>query len=362
MCTRLLHIALLIFCAMISVEVDARQFTLVIDAGHGGKDHGAIGKNAREKDINLAVALRFGQLVEENMDSVRVVYTRDRDVFVELQQRANIANAAGGDLFVSVHTNSVAKSNKNRTKVKGAETYTLGLHRTNENLEVAKRENSVISLESDYTSRYEGFDPNSSESYIIFELNQDRHLSQSVSFASMVQQEFVSTAGRTDNGVRQAGFLVLARTAMPAVLVELDFICNPEQESFLSSKKGQNKLGQALYNAFSRYLESIRFNSSATGAGVTGNPRPATIERPADTSSPVVYRVQFLTNETKLSETSKRFKGLSPIYCYKHEGRYKYTYGETTDEQEAQKILKRVKKKFKDAFIVAFRDGHRVPL
>lgn len=358
MYTRLLHLASLILCVMISVEASARQFTLVIDAGHGGKDHGALGKNAREKDINLAVALRFGQLVEENLDSVRVIYTRDRDVFVELQERANIANAAGGDLFVSVHTNSVAKSNKNRTKVKGAETYTLGLHRTNENLEVAKRENSVISLESDYTTRYEGFDPNSSESYIIFELNQDKHLSQSVSFASMVQQEFVSTAGRTDNGVRQAGFLVLARTAMPAVLVELDFICNPEQESFLSSKKGQNKLGQALYNAFCRYLESIRFDSSATGSAVRGGRHSTTVAG----SSPTVYRVQFLTNETKLSDKSKQFKGLSPIYCYKHEGRYKYTYGETTDPEEAQEILKKVKKKFKDAFIVAFRDGRRVPL
>ena len=353
----------------------AADFTLVIDAGHGGKDYGAVGKNSYEKNINLAVALQFGELVEKNMSNVKVVYTRDRDVYLTLQERADKANSCNGDLFVSIHTNSVAKSNKNRTKIKGSATYTLGLHRTEENLEVAKRENSVISLESDYTTKYEGFDPESSESYIIFELNQDRHLAQSVEFASLVQNYLVGTAGRADNGVRQAGFLVLARTTMPAALVELDFICNPDQEKFLNSKDGRGKLARALYQALDAYLKANRRGDyAAEGAVPAGSaakpasrPAPAPAppaddqaSQPAQTQGKTVYRVQFLTSERKLPETSKQFKGLSPVYCYKDKGVYKYTYGETTSEKEAVEIQKKVRKKFKEAFIVTFRDGKRV--
>ena len=213
----------------------AKDFVLVIDAGHGGHDSGALGAHAKEKNINLGVALKLGKMVKENIPGVKVVYTRKNDTFLTLQERADVANKAGGDLFISIHTNSVDRKSPNRKSVNGASTYTLGLHRTRENLEVAKRENSVILLEKDFSTRYEGFDPNSSESYIIFEFQQDKHMEQSVNFASDIQRQFRSVAGRADKGVRQAGFWVLAKTSMPSVLVELDFICNPKVENFLSS-------------------------------------------------------------------------------------------------------------------------------
>ena len=213
----------------------AKDFVVVIDAGHGGHDPGSLGSKAKEKNINLGVALKLGRLIENNMQGVKVVYTRKKDVYLTLQERANIANKVQGDLFISIHTNSLDKKSPNRRKVAGASTWTLGLHRSKENLEVAKRENSVIYLENDFSTRYEGFDPNSTESYIIFEFMQYKHMEQSINFASDIQREFVSTAGRVDRGVRQAGFWVLAKTSMPAVLVELDFICNPTQERFLFS-------------------------------------------------------------------------------------------------------------------------------
>ena len=231
----------------------AKDFVVVIDAGHGGHDPGSLGSKAKEKNINLGVALKLGRLIENNMQGVKVVYTRKKDVYLTLQERANIANKVQGDLFISIHTNSLDKKSPNRRKVAGASTWTLGLHRSKENLEVAKRENSVIYLENDFSTRYEGFDPNSTESYIIFEFMQYKHMEQSINFASDIQREFVSTAGRVDRGVRQAGFWVLAKTSMPAVLVELDFICNPTQERFLNSESGQEKMAKSIYNAFVKY-------------------------------------------------------------------------------------------------------------
>ena len=246
--TRLLS---LVFALFLGLSVaSAKDFVLVIDAGHGGRDAGALGNRAKEKDINLGVALKLGRMVANNVPGVKVVYTRDKDVYLTLQERANKANRVEGDLFISIHTNSIDKKSPNRKTVAGASTWTLGLHRSKENLEVAKRENSVIYLESDFSTRYEGFDPNSTESYIIFEFMQYKHMEQSINFASDIQHEFVSVANRVDRGVRQAGFWVLAKTSMPAVLVELDFICNPTQERFLTSESGQTKMAQAIYNAF----------------------------------------------------------------------------------------------------------------
>lgn len=192
--------------------LSAKDFVVVIDAGHGGHDYGAIGTKTNEKSINLGVALKLGDMIKKAHKDVKVVYTRDGDYFRELQERANIANKANADLFISIHTNSVDKRNRNRTTINGAATYTLGLHKSAANLEVAKRENSVIMLEDDYSERYSGFDPNSAESYIIFEMCQNKHLDQSIDFAGKVQKEMARTAGRKNNGVRQAGFLVLART------------------------------------------------------------------------------------------------------------------------------------------------------
>ncbi|MCM1067346.1 MAG: N-acetylmuramoyl-L-alanine amidase [Muribaculaceae bacterium] len=230
------------------------DFTLAIDAGHGGHDKGCNSGKNYEKNITLDVAKRLHKLVNKNCgDSVDVVMTRSTDIFVPLDKRAKIANEAGADLFISIHVNSIDKRSKGRHLVHGASVYTVGLHKSKANLNVAMRENAVIELEEDYTATYQGFDPNSSESYIIFELGQNRNMAQSIDFASLAQNELVSTAGRADKGVRQAGFLVLWATKMPAVLVELDFICNAAAERFLASESGRQKCAQALFNAFMDY-------------------------------------------------------------------------------------------------------------
>lgn len=213
-----------------------KDFVVVIDAGHGGHDPGAIGKISKEKNINLNVALKLGNLIKKNCDDVKVIYTRSRDVFIPLDRRAEIANNAKADLFISVHTNALAK---NRT-AKGASTWTLGLAKSDANLEVAKRENSVILYESDYQTRYAGFNPNSAESYIIFEFMQDKYMEQSVHLASLVQKQFRHTCKRVDRGVHQAGFLVLKASAMPSILVELGFISTPEEERYLNSEASQH--------------------------------------------------------------------------------------------------------------------------
>lgn len=230
------------------------QFVLVIDAGHGGRDHGAPGKLTVEKHINLNVALAFGKLVEDNFKDVKVIYTRKTDVFIPLKTRAEIANRNKADLFVSIHTNAVES---NKTGVSGAETYSLGMHRSAENLEVAKRENSVITQESNYKQRYQNFDPRKAESYIIFELMQDQNMKQSVSMAQCIQQQY-GKEGRRNKGVKQAGFLVLHATSMPSVLTELGFISHPEEERFLHSKEGVNKLARSLYNGFRNYRRQQR--------------------------------------------------------------------------------------------------------
>lgn len=248
----ILYIMLLV---LVPTTLSARDFVLVIDAGHGGRDVGARGLKAYEKNINLAVAKLFGERVKKEFDDVKVIYTRSSDTFVPLNDRAEIANKAQGDLFVSIHVNSVAKKNRNRRNISGAEVYTLGLHRSDDNLAVAMRENSVISLEQDNSTTYQDFDPESTESYIIFELNQSRHMDQSIEMAELVQQALVDSAGRADKGVRQAGFLVLWAVSMPAILVELDFICNPTQEKFLSSDSGQRQLADALFDSFKIYKE-----------------------------------------------------------------------------------------------------------
>lgn len=235
-------------------------FTVVIDAGHGGKDVGAKGKKTNEKSVNLDVALALGRLIEKEYGKkeVKVVYTRDGDYFVTLQGRCDKANKANGNLFISIHCNSVDEKSPRRNTVNGASVYTLGLGRSKENLEVAKRENSVMMLEPDYTTTYSGFDPNSAESYIVFEMTQNRHLNQSIKFAALTQKQLVSNAGRADKGIRQDIFWVLVHTGMPAVLIELDFICNPTVEKFMLSDKGVDKMATSIFNAFCDYYKSSK--------------------------------------------------------------------------------------------------------
>ena len=365
------RLILIMIAMIVSLQVVASPYTVVIDAGHGGKDVGALGKTVREKDVNLSVALKLGELIKEYFEDVKVVYTRDEDKYLTLQERTQIANKAKGNLFISIHCNSIDKRNKNRKTIKGASTYVLGLHKSDDNLEVAMRENSVIALEDDYKVTYQGFDPNSSESYIIFEISQSAHLDQSVDFASYVQNELHKTADRVDRGVRQAGFLVLARTSMPAALVELDFICNPVEEGFLGSKKGQNKMALAIFNAFKKYKGSLDSKSvSAESIVVRKNKNESKLEVDENVSatevvdsvtknSQLIYKVQFMTSSKRIKSGDKRFKNLGDVESYKENGVYKYTVGNAESEDEAKKLLKEVRKKFDEAFIVVFKNGER---
>ena len=253
------------------------DFVVVIDAGHGGKDIGASDNGVNEKDINLGVALKLGQKIKEKLKDVKVVYTRDNDSFISLQGRADKANKAKGNLFISIHTNSVDKKNPNRKTVAGASTYALGLHKDKNNMEVARRENSVIQLEKDHEQKYSGFDPESDESYIIFEMAQKKNLSQSLHFAGKVQKE-MAQAARKDRGVHQAGFWVLWATAMPAVLVELDFICNPNSAKYMGSEAGQKQLAEAIFKAFESYYKD--YKKSFAGITLPGEE----VEQPKEAS------------------------------------------------------------------------------
>lgn len=334
------------------------RFIVVIDPGHGGNDPGAIGTRGKEKNINLNVARKLGRLIEDNCNDTKVVYTRKSDIFVPLHRRAEIANNAKANLFISIHTNAVAKKN---SYVKGTETYTLGLHRTEENLEVAKKENSVILIEDDYKQRYAGFNPNSSESYIIFEFMQDKNMSQSVNFATLIQQNFKSY-NRIDKGVHQAGFLVLRETSMPSVLVELGYISNPSEETYLLSDKGTTDLANAIYRAFINYKGN---SSKIKPTTVTSNTRqeittPKEEEETKETSK-IKFKIQILASDRVLPQNSRQFKGLNPVSWYKENGLIKYTYAEDEDYNKILKIKRKiVDPKFKDAFIIAFKNDTKI--
>lgn len=373
-----------------------QRFTVVIDAGHGGHDPGAIGKISKEKNINLNVALKLGNLIKKNCDDVKLVYTRTKDVFIPLDRRAEIANNAKADLFISIHTNALAN---NRT-AKGASTWTLGLAKSDANLEVAKRENSVILYESDYQTRYAGFNPNSAESYIIFEFMQDKYMEQSVHLASLVQKQFRHTCSRVDRGVHQAGFLVLKASAMPSILVELGFISTPEEERYLNSENGMSTLAKGIYNAFLNYKREheLRLTGSSktiipTEQEETENDpvitqtdndsenvvstkellaetksRPIeskTTTRPivsesATNDSEITFKVQILTSSKPLSKNGKQLKGLKGVDYYKEKGIYKYTYGASTDYNKVLRTRRTITPQFKDAFIIAFRNGEKM--
>ena len=333
------------------------RFIVVIDPGHGGNDPGAIGTRGKEKNINLNVARKLGRLIEDNCNDTKVVYTRKSDIFVPLHRRAEIANNAKANLFISIHTNAVARKN---SYVKGTETYTLGLHRTEENLEVAKKENSVILIEDDYKQRYAGFNPNSSESYIIFEFMQDKNMSQSVNFATLIQQNFKSY-NRIDKGVHQAGFLVLRETSMPSVLIELGYISNPSEETYLLSDKGTTDLANAIYRAFINYKGN---SSKIKPTTVTSNTRQEITtpkEEETKETSKIKFKIQILASDRVLPQNSKQFKGLKPVSWYKENGLIKYTYAEDEDYNKILKIKRKiVDPKFKDAFIIAFKNDTKI--
>ena len=386
---KVLSLLILLFIANVTYAIDSR-FVVVIDAGHGGKDTGATRGGYKEKDINLGVVLALGQLIERNHKDVKVVYTRKSDVFVDLDKRADIANKAKANLFISVHTNSTAAKS---TSVSGADTYILGLARSEENLQVAKRENSVILLEDNYKTKYEGFDPNSPESYIIFEFMTNTFMEQSLQFASFVQSDFRNVAKRVDRGVRQAGFLVLRKTSAPSVLIELGFINNQSEAQFLSTKSGQQSMARAIYSGFRKYkrdfdkkqgklvvesteVEDISFDDVGEETIAVKNDQnedrisQVSVSEKVRNNTPssnkkiekdqIEYRVQFLVSPRKLSGNSPALKGLSPVSFYKDGSVYRYTYGSTTNLNEITKIQNQVRLKFKDDFVIRMKNGKRI--
>ena len=347
-----------------AVVAGAKDFTVVIDAGHGGKDPGALSANGkiREKDITLKVALMVGESIEKKYPEVKVLYTRKTDVFVGLNDRARMANKADADLFISIHVNAA----QNRL-AKGAETYTLGVEeaRTERNLEIAKRENGVILLEDDHEKIYANFNPNSPESYIIFEYMQSEFVKESIHIASYVQENFANDANRLDRGVRQAGFLVLNATSMPSILVELGYISNAEEAKYLASASAQQRLSTCISKAFDKYYAELKRLNGGGEALAEANPA-VTEEKKIETISTMVeddtpvFKVQFLSSSKKLSNGDQVFKGLVSVEYYYDKGLYKYTCGASTNYNEILEIKRKVNEKFKDAFVVAFVRGERI--
>ncbi|MGV8139516.1 MAG: N-acetylmuramoyl-L-alanine amidase [Mangrovibacterium sp.] len=365
-----------------------KTFTVVIDPGHGGQDPGAVYKTIREKDIVLRLALKLGSYIGENMPDTKVIYTRDRDIFIPLHQRAAIANNNKADLFISLHANFCSTPS-----ISGTETFVLGLHRSEENLDVAKKENSVILMEEDYTARYEGFDPNSSESYIMFEMVQDEYLDQSITIGALVQEQFRNRAIRSDRGVKQAGFLVLRKIGMPGVLIESGFLSNPTEAQYLNSEKGVTNLALSIYQAFKLYKSSVetksdfrlvtRENVQKQLDSVLSESKKEIMVQPEKVPGQIAQEEQIISAETrnkkinhdeiwfsvqiaaatsKIETTPSNFKGLQMIYMIAHNGKFKYMYAK---EESYRSILKRrteVLKYFPDAFIVAFKNGQPVPV
>jgi N-acetylmuramoyl-L-alanine amidase len=338
------------------------SFTIVIDPGHGGQDPGTRGSSCREKDIVLAIGLKLGKLINERQPDVKVLFTRSTDVFIPLNQRAILANKAKANLFISIHADHAESPT-----VKGASTFTLGQNRTAENMAIAKRENSVILLESDYKQRYEGFDPNSAESYIMFEFMQDNYMNQSIQFASTLQEKFVA-GGRNNRGVRQDVFLVLRCTSMPSVLVETGFLSNPEEEAFLKSEEGQQEIASCLYRGFASFRSDYDRKSSTNGALTS---KPTIIESPSDSgvaSTPIeinqidkgiLFKVQLIASNIKLSDKDRKLKGFQTEYYYE-KGLYKYTIGNYSTFEEANRKRREMTASFPDAFVIAFKNGQKM--
>lgn len=381
-----------LMCMFVMTSLAAnKRFTLVIDPGHGGHDAGALGAISKEKNINLAVALRFGKYVEQNLPEVRVIYTRKTDVFIPLNERANIANRANADLFISVHTNALPAGKVAR----GFETYTLGMHRAKDNLDVAMRENSVISMEKDYQQRYQGFDPRSSESYIIFEFIQGKNMERSVDLARMIQRGVCDGANRPDKGVHQAGFLVLRETSMPGCLIELGFITTPDEERLLNNDSRVDDIARGIYEAFAKYKNKYDRSVSVPYRAkdseevnlpkivpdqepapktrvVTRGKQPkreeATPEQPkrvekkvkkAEVADAPVFKLQIFVGSRNLRKGDAHFKGETDYDSFQEGNLVKYTLGASTNYNEIYRLRKEKLDKFPEAFIIAFKNGQK---
>lgn len=358
-----------LMCMFVMTSLAAnKRFTLVIDPGHGGHDAGALGAISKEKNINLAVALRFGKYVEQNLPEVRVIYTRKTDVFIPLNERANIANRANADLFISVHTNALPAGKVAR----GFETYTLGMHRAKDNLDVAMRENSVISMEKDYQQRYQGFDPRSSESYIIFEFIQGKNMERSVELARMIQRSVCDGANRPDKGVHQAGFLVLRETSMPGCLIELGFITTPDEERLLNNDSRVDDIARGIYEAFAKYKNkydrSVSVPYRAKDSEEVNIPKIVPDQEPAPKTRAVtraevadapVFKLQIFVGSRNLRKGDAHFKGETDYDSFQEGNLVKYTLGASTNYNEIYRLRKEKLDKFPEAFIIAFKNGQK---
>ena len=351
--------------AVAAMAAGSKKFTLVIDAGHGGKDSGALGKYSKEKTINLNVALAFGRYVEQNCPDVKVIYTRKTDVFIPLHERADIANRNKADIFISIHTNAIA----GRQQLTGLETYTMGMRRSDEKLSAAMRENEVVLIEDNFQQHYAGFDPRSPESYIIFDMINEANMVESVNLAKKIQKNVCRTASRPDKGVKQDAFLVLRETSMPACLIELGYITTASEETYLNNKKNVDALGRGIYQAFVEYKNSKSAGNTNTSPGKNTNSsqeppaaKPADTKPAATTGGAIIFKVQFLTSDRKLKADDSRLKGIKDADCYKEGALWKYTVGSSPDYNEILKLRRQVAKTFPQAFIVAFRDGKRMDL
>ena len=343
----------------------AKTYTVVLDPGHGGKDPGAVGRFSQEKDLNLTLALEVGKLINQQYPDVKVVYTRSTDVFIPLQQRADIANKNNADLFLSIHTNSSESKD-----AKGVETFILGSDRSEANLSVAMRENAVMKLESDYKTTYQGFDPNSIDSYIMFELMQNSYMDQSLRFAEQVQKRFVGHLNRHDRGVQQAAFWVLLKTACPSILFEIGFISNPEEERYLNESATMAQMANALVNAFAAYThrESVKAEKLAIEPAEEPAPaaEPAQTAAPALTPTPAVapapeaknvtyYALQICAARTPLDPSDPKLKGVACEYRKVGEW-YKYYAIIDTNRDKVVEKQKEIKKLFPDCWITKFEN------
>lgn len=374
----------LIFCLLIagnsysgtSAITNTKQLVVVIDPGHGGKDPGAVNKSIREKDIVLGIGLKLGKLINENHPDVKVVYTRSTDTFVPLIERSRIANKNKADLFISLHANACGTP-----ATRGTETFVLGLHRSNDNLEVAKKENSVILLEEDYTTTYEGFDPNLSESYIMFELVQDLYMDQSLMVADAIQQQFSSRINSPNRGVKQAGFLVLRQASMPSVLVEAGFLSNLNEANYLNSELGQRNVALSVFEAFKKFKDKTSGASNIKSPEIvaknekkqevapkqevraekTINTTDTTAKGKA-TENSIYYSVQIGANTTPIDPVASNFKGLKNVRREKTDKYYRYYLGTESTIEKITVELQQIKQKFPQAFIVSFVNGQRVPV
>lgn len=318
--------------------------TVVIDAGHGGKDPGAVGKNTYEKKITLAIALKLGEYISEGYTDVKVIYTRDDDTFIELFRRSEIANENNADLFISVHVNA-----NTNTKATGTSTYVMGLNRAQENIEVARLENKSILIEKDYKDNYEGYDPNSPETEIILNLVQSSYFEKSISLASLIQAQFKDRASRNDRGVKQAGLIVLWNCTMPSVLVETGFITNLDEEKYLMSENGQAIIASAIYRAFKEYKNNAENNEPGNNS-----------ENKLKTDNEYIFKVQIASSPNKIELKPYNFKGIKSVQYMKDGDKYIYTVGNDTNYEEILKLQKEIQKNYSDAFIIAFKNGKKI--